>query len=72
MKVISASVLIDICKAISEDEIAMHEAEKQMIAISMPFTILMSKILVSLGDSEVRQWALIEITGVEYDSNDNK
>ena len=67
MNTIPISVLIDICKAISEDDFAAKRAQEQSAQISPEFSSDMVRVILYMSDSEVRRWAWAEIQGVPHE-----
>jgi hypothetical protein len=72
MLMMPGSVLIDICKAIEEDETAKEKAAEIMVPIPPPFSRTMSKILMYISDTEVRRWALNEMKGIMHDDDNTE
>jgi hypothetical protein len=67
--IIPVSVLVDICKAIDEDEKASERAQEVAITLIPPVTRKLSDVIMRISDTDVRRWALNEIKGVEDDRN---
>lgn len=68
---IPAIVLFDICRAISADPVATAQAYEQMILLDTYLLTALSELTAYVQNEEVRSFALNELRGVKYDS-DNK
>lgn len=68
--VIPLSVLIDICKAIEEEEEARDIASQTVVPLSPHLSRSFVDPIMHIKDVEVRRWALTEIKGVRYVGND--